>query len=193
MVAWTESFATHIDIVDTQHKKLFELLDELAESYNKTGPDVMSVDEVLRLLVAYADKHFFDEELLMLHCRIDQRHVSIHRMEHKSFMFDVDNMWTHLSSEEDLLLLIEKLVSFITSWLTYHILGTDMVMVAQMNAIQQGQAPGQAYEQHHSIQFTPAVTRQMMDAVLSLWRASAERCLKLEEKLAALESDKVTK
>lgn len=43
----------------------------------------------------------------------------------------------HLSSEEGLADVTEKLVSFITSWLTYHILGIDQVMAVQVFAIQQ--------------------------------------------------------
>lgn len=191
MIAWSDCFATNIEIVDSQHKKLFELLDNLAESYNKNGPNEMSIDEVLRLLVAYADKHFVDEELLMLHSKIDTRHYNIHRMEHKSFMYDVDNMWTHLSSEEELLELTEKLVCFITSWLTYHILGTDRVMATQIFAIQQGYTPEKAYEHYKTIQYDPVIARLMLDAVLNLWRASAERCLKLDEKLSALTKEHV--
>jgi len=186
MIAWSECFATHIEIVDNQHKRLFELLNKLSDSYNKNGPCENSVDEILKSLIAYADEHFIEEELLMLHSKLDERHISIHRMEHKSFIYDVNNMWTHLSSEEDLLSLTENLVCFITSWLTYHILGTDRVMVAQLLSIQHGASPKQAYELRNNFKYDAAVTRLMLDSVLDLWRISAERCYKLEKKLAHL-------
>lgn len=190
MIVWSENFATHIEIVDSQHKKLFELLNDLSESYNKNGPSEMSVDDVLRRLVAYADKHFVDEELLMLHNKVDPRHVNVHRMEHKSFMYDVGNMWTYLSTEEDLLALTEKLASFITAWLTYHTLATDRIMASQIFAIQHGASPEKAYELRNTIKYDAVATRLMLDSVLDLWRASAKRCFKLEEKLAALSDNR---
>lgn len=122
----------------------------------------------------------------MLHSKLDERHLSIHRMEHKSFIYDVNNMWTYLSSEEELLTLTENLVGFITSWLTYHILGTDRIMAEQIFAIQRGSSPEQAYEQRNNFKFDATATRLMMDSVLDLWRMSAERCFKLEEELARL-------
>jgi len=80
----------------------------------------------------------------MLHNKVDQRHVKVHRMEHKSFMYDVHNMLTHSSRQEDLFEMIEKLVRFITSWLTYHILSTDRIMAAQIASIQDGTSPEKA-------------------------------------------------
>ena len=186
MIAWSECFATHIDSVDSQHKRLFELLNNLSDSYNKNGPSEVSVDEVLKMLIAYANEHFIEEELLMLHSKLDERHVSIHHMEHKSFIYDVNNMWTHLSSEEELLMLTEKLICFVTSWLTYHILGTDRIMAEQIFAIQRGASPEQAYEQRNNFKYDAAVTRLMLDSVLDLWRTTAKRCFKLEEELAKL-------
>jgi hemerythrin-like metal-binding protein len=186
MIDWSEDFATQIEMVDTQHKKLFELLNYLSESYNKNGPSEKLVDDALKRLVAYADKHFVEEEELMVLSKVDPRHVKVHRMEHKSFMYDVTNMLSYSSTHEDLLALIEKLVCFITSWLTYHILATDRIMAAQIDAIQHGASPEKAYELSNTIKYNAAVTRLMLNSVLDLWRASAERCCKLEEKLAAL-------
>jgi len=104
-------------------------------------------------------------------------------------MYDVSNMGTYLSTEEDLLVLTHKLVCFLTAWMTYHILGTDRIMAAQLFAIKQGETPEKAYELRNTVKYNPVVTRLMLDSVLDLWRASAERCFILEEKLAAL-SDK---
>jgi hemerythrin-like metal-binding protein len=189
MIAWSEDFATHIEFVDSQHKKLFELINDLSESYHKTGPSEASVDKVLKELVAYANKHFSEEEQLMLDYKVDPRHVKVHRMSHKSFIYDVNILGTYLSTEEDILVLTHKLVCFLSAWLTYHILGTDRIMAAQLFAIKQGESPEKAYELRNTVTYNPTVTRLMLDSVLDLWRASAERCFKLEEKLAAL-SDK---
>lgn len=186
MIVWSEYFSTHIEIVDSQHKILFELLNDLSEKYNKSGPDEQSINEALAALVAYSEKHFTEEEQLMVDSKLDERHIKIHRMEHKSFIYDVNNMCNYFSTEEEILTVTEKLVCFITSWLTYHILGTDRIMAAQFFAIKDGVTPEKAYELRNTVKYDATVTRLMLDSVLDLWRVSAERCFKLEEKLAAL-------
>ena len=186
MIDWSEDFATQIEMVDTQHKKLFDLLNHLSDIYNKNGLSEKLVDDALKQLIAYADKHFLEEEQLMVFSKVDLRHLKVHRMEHKSFMYDVNNMLTY----SDLLVVAEKLVCFITSWLTYHILATDHIMAAQIAAIQHGASPEKAFEQNNSIKYNARVMRLMLDSVLDLWIASTERCYKLEEKLATLSDNR---
>lgn len=186
MLLWSDTFATHIELVDAQHQKLFELLNSLSDSFKQGEPSEVVVNGILQELVAYADQHFVDEELLMAHSKLDPRHLNIHRMEHKSFIYDTKNMWEHLCTEDDLIVVSEKLIRFVTSWLTFHILGTDQIMAAQLFAIHRGATPEQAYEARHTIKYDAAVTRLMLDSVLDLWQMSVERCHKLEEKLAAL-------
>lgn len=187
MLAWSYRFATKIDLVDTQHKRLFDLLNALAESFKKDGPSEALVTDAMNQLVSYADKHFTEEEELMKEYQLDPRHVNIHHLEHHSFIYDTERLWTHLSSEEGLADVTEKLVSFITSWLTYHILGIDQVMAAQVFAIQQGMSPEQAYDTHHIIPYDAVVTRMMLNSVLDLWHNSMTRCNKLEDKVAELQ------
>jgi hemerythrin-like metal-binding protein len=84
-------FATKIDIVDTQHKRLFDLLNALAESFKKDGPSEALVTDAMNQLVSYADKHFTEEEL-MKEYQLDPRHVNIHHLEHHSFMYDTERL-----------------------------------------------------------------------------------------------------
>lgn len=138
MINQSGYLATQIEVVDTQHKKLFKLVNELTESYHKNGTSEKLVDDTLRQLVTYADKYFLEEEELMLRSKIDPGHINVHRMEHRSFIYDVNNMLTYSSNQEDLSALTEKLVGFITSWLTHHILATDRIMEEHIFAIQHG-------------------------------------------------------
>lgn len=183
MLAWTYRFATNIELVDTQHKRLFDLLNILADNFQKKEPSEALIEDALQQLVSYAEKHFTEEEGLMDEYRLDTRHVKIHRMEHHSFMYEIERIRTHLSAEEGL----EKLISFITSWLTYHILGIDQVMAAQVFAIQKGMNPEQAYDSHHVIPYDSVVTHMMLNSVLELWHNSMARCYKLEDKVTALQ------
>ncbi len=83
--------------------------------------------------------------------KLDVQHTSIHRMEHNSFIYDAKNLRSSLMTAEDLPEVTEKFVCFVTSWLTYHILGIDKVMAVQIFAIQHGATPEQAYKQYHTL------------------------------------------
>jgi hemerythrin-like metal-binding protein len=180
MFVWSKKFETNIESVDIQHKMLFELLSQLAERFKQGDPDETIVENVLKQLFVYAEKHFTEEEELMEQHHLDARHLSLHRMEHKSFIYDVNSMWEHLNMHEEI---SDKLVGFIMSWLTYHILGMDMAMAAQIRAIQNGMSPAQAHNTYRIARHDVATTRLLLDAVLDLWRESMVRCHKLEEKL----------
>ena len=86
MINQSGYLATQIEVVDTQHKKLFDLINDLTESYKRNGLSEKLVDDALKRLVAYADKHFHEEEELMLLNKVDPRHVKVHHMEHNSFI-----------------------------------------------------------------------------------------------------------
>lgn len=180
----SDIIATKIESVDIQHQKLFELLKKIAESFSTDHLDEKIVGDALQELIAYADKHFIEEEILMVHNKLDPRHISIHRMEHKSFLYDAKTMWEYLCLEDDVAGVAEKLIKFLSSWLIFHILGIDQTMANQLLAIQHGVAPEQAYEDRHALKYDAATTHLMLDSVLNLWHLSLDRCHKLEEKLA---------
>lgn len=186
MLVWSDKFATNIELVDFQHKKLFDLLNKLSDAFKQGNPSEIMINEILQELLDYADKHFVDEELLMLQSKLDIRHINIQRMEHRSFLYDIKNMSGHLCTEDDFKEVSEKLVCFITSWLTFHILGIDQAMAAQIAAIQNGATPEEAYDSLRTVKYDSAITHLMLDSVLDLWHISLERCHRLEDKLAAL-------
>ena len=186
MFTWSKHFETKLDMVDDQHKILFTILDKLIACFSSGVPSEGMVDQVLKELVEYSTHHFTYEEEMMLADHIDERHLTLHRMEHHSFCYDLEHLQLHTNVDEDEVQVAERIVSFISSWLAYHILGVDMVMTAQIKAIRGGMSPQQAYETHNKIQQDAAQNRIMLNAVLDLWRGATERCRALETKLASL-------
>jgi len=100
MLTWSDCFATNIGLVDQQHQNLFGLLNKLSDNFSSGNPSETLIEEALQDLLAYADKHFVDEELLMVQHKLDPRHINIHRMEHKSFIYDTTRMKEHLYTED---------------------------------------------------------------------------------------------
>lgn len=186
MLEWSERFETHIELVDTQHKRLCALLNRLADSFTVGSPSENEVAQALQELVDYSHQHFSDEEALMKEHNIDPHHFAIHHMEHNSFIYDLSRLQLHINADEDEVQTAEKLVRFITSWLVYHILGVDQLMAAQLRDIERGMTPEAAYQANKTIARDAVTTQLILNAVLDLWRGTTEHCRVLEEKLLAL-------
>lgn len=183
MLVWSDHFETKIELVDTQHQRLCSLLNKLGDSFAVGTPSEEVVAQALQELLDYANQHFSDEEALMQSHHIDARHFTLHRMEHNSFIYDLSRLQLHSNVDEDEVQTAERLVRFITSWLVYHILGIDKLMAAQIFAIEQGMTPEAAYLANKTANRDAATTQLILDAVLELWRSSAEHSRVLEAKL----------
>jgi hemerythrin-like metal-binding protein len=187
MFPWSEKFETHVELIDTQHKKLVAILDALFAAINNRELTEDKLADLLDQLVDYTAYHFSDEEQLMETSGVSSQHVKIHKMEHHSFLYDIERMRSHFSPDAESVDDIgEKLAHFITAWLTYHILGIDKVLVAQMNEIKKGISPEKAYENHKIAEFDPTTTRILLDSVLQMWKHLNEHCQRIEQQLADL-------
>jgi len=191
---WDVTFDTHIDEVDEQHHGLVALFNELNQSlFRGAETTADELDGILQRLLAYAGKHFTDEEALMRDVGLDERHQKVHQHLHAQFVEQVRTMW---SLRETLSQPEETLMGFLTSWLGLHILGTDQSMARQIRAVRMGKTPQQAFadEAQHPDQGIQALlkmvgslyhvmTRQNADLVranLTLEARVAERTLALE-------------
>lgn len=185
MFIWSEHFETHIELVDTQHKRLCALLNKLCDCFaDGRMPNEEVVANTLQELVDYSQQHFSDEEELMKSHNLDPHHIALHRMEHNSFVYDLSRLQLHINVDEDEVQTAERLVRFVTSWLVYHILGVDQLMAAQIHDIEKGISPKDAYQANKTIHRDAATMQLILDAVLDLWRGTTEHCRVLEKKLS---------
>lgn len=191
MFNWSENFETHIELIDTQHKKLVSILNDLCVAVNDHEINSETLENILKQLLDYTDYHFADEEQLMTEAGISEKHALVHKMEHRSFIYDVKRMGNYfLSSDIEVVKNGEKLVEFITAWLTYHILGIDKVLVAQINDIKQGMDAEKAYQKNLKGEYNKATMHLLLDAVLKMWKHSNEHCQQLEQQLAQCLAEK---
>jgi hemerythrin-like metal-binding protein len=183
MLIWSSTFETKIELIDTQHKTLFGMVNDLTnvESAKRTEQDL---DRILEALLAYSYQHFADEEVLMQHHKLDEKFISLQRMEHKSFIYDVKQMRNHVSETENLSEHFDKLARFATSWLVYHTLRIDLMIPKQIMLIKKGIAPSEAYARVKKAGYSPEIAALLLDALLHLWDTAMERVHTLEEKLA---------
>ena len=188
MFIWSDTFNTNIELVDLQHKNLFQLLNKLSLNIKQDDISYEDVNNSIKLLIHYTENHLHDEELLMVESRIDKRHLTRHRMEHNSFLYDV-GLFSDITSSDDRRITRKatNLVRFITYWLIFHILGTDMLMSAQLTNIKAGMSPQQAFDMLKDHKIDPATVNLMLDAIINLWLDSKERCNQMEIKVTELQ------
>lgn len=125
-LTWTESFAIGIEDVDTDHKTLFDLVDQFHEAYAR-GEGNGALESVFEALLDYTENHFRREELLME--RVGFPGLAEHRAAHVKLKADVLALHDRyrrgeLQGEESDLCL--EILAFLNNWLHFHIKEEDM-------------------------------------------------------------------
>jgi hemerythrin len=124
---WTEAYSVKIALLDQQHQKLFDTVNELDRAL-RTGEGNSVIDPVLGKLVDYARVHFAEEE--------SQKHnfpgQYTHRTEHESFRRKIEVfLGEHKAARPGVPV---SLLFFVQAWLKHHVLKTDKQYSAFLNA-----------------------------------------------------------
>jgi len=118
---WKDEYSIGISSIDTHHKKLICLINEILESMRDRRAETL-IRDILRELEQYAVYHFSLEERLFQRYRYpktkehqDAHNLFIRKIE---FLIDIDSI-----NEEDVPILT---FNFLRNWLDSHILKADM-------------------------------------------------------------------
>ena len=118
--AWNESYSVKVHQFDAQHKKLFEIIDELADAMRVgKGDDV--IRDVVGQLAVYTRTHFLQEEVAMRQTGYPD--FAPHQSQHNKLMADVEKYKTDLI--EGRKPNIVAVLNFLQQWLVDHILKSD--------------------------------------------------------------------
>lgn len=131
---WSQTYETGLSDVDRQHHDLVDTINDFGNLLIQDQVAFDSIEQVFKKLVEYTQYHFQEEELLMCQVGIDKRHYDNHCKKHLEFLHEVTSMYSALSDENSDS--ARYLFDFLTHWLVYHILGSDMNMARQIKAIQ---------------------------------------------------------
>lgn len=131
LMKWSEHFLTGIELVDSQHHRLVELVNAVSPTISSNQS---TTDECLMLidrLTDYAATHFRDEERYMLEGGLDNTpHIDEHIREHLGFVEEVARMRRQFAADGTLD--GEQTLRFFASWLTFHILVQDQEMAREL-------------------------------------------------------------
>lgn len=121
-IKWTQDLSVGLENIDTQHKILFEKIDNLVEAgKNRKAKEV--IGETLEFLDAYTKEHFRDEEIYMAKIKYPQ--IEQQKAAHKAFIEQLADIKQEYVQSGYNIVLIIKANQLIINWLTQHILVMD--------------------------------------------------------------------
>ncbi|MGE5475803.1 MAG: bacteriohemerythrin [Bacteroidales bacterium] len=120
-LAWSEAYAVGSAMLDSDHRILFNLLNQLQDA-TETGQSRSVVGTVVGVLVEYTEHHFRREEAAM--AAAGYPNLEAHRAIHRDLEAQVRRIRDRWNAGERSVL-DDEVLAFLKKWLTEHILGAD--------------------------------------------------------------------
>ena len=161
---WSEEFETGIKAIDADHRGLFEEFGVIADTL-VTERSSQRIDQTITCLENYIADHFHREEMFMVSAGYPnaEAHIRTHRTLsrkvrclreiHRSGIAPIDSV---------------KLATFLSNWLTDHILTVDMDYVPYLRGRARGRDRGLAKRVHEVNVLVPESHRSTVDAFLRI-------------------------
>ncbi len=120
LINWSDELSVNISIIDQQHKKLVEIINEFHDAMvSQQSKEPMG--KLFNSLIEYTATHFTTEEDLFK--EHSYPHTDEHKREHRELAARVAEMKDRFDSGRILLSL--EVMNFLRDWLTTHIQGDD--------------------------------------------------------------------
>jgi len=129
-ITWSKEYELGNEFVDSQHKRLFELVVNLSKSCHE-GEDINTLSETLDFLLQYTVQHFSDEESLQLKYNFPE--YDYHKKLHEDFEATVSEKVSEFKEKGSTKDLSDTVNDFVVTWLLNHILKEDMKIGAYIN------------------------------------------------------------
>ncbi|MBL8488642.1 MAG: bacteriohemerythrin, partial [Rhodocyclaceae bacterium] len=177
---WDENFNTGLPLVDEQHRRLVDLLNQLA-SHVAFRTDAFRLETIFDELADYARYHFQTEEAIWQDRLGGEAAEVAHRGAHADFVkeigrlrrFQVDGQGTSAA---------EETLGFLARWLASHILESDRYLAYAAQAVTEGLSRTAALER--AKERMGGATRALIDIILSIYSTLSTNTLRLMRELA---------
>ena len=128
---WTQEFSVGVEEIDSQHKELFDRINNL-DSAMKQGRAKEEVVRLIQFLDTYVIIHFGAEEKYMTD--YDYAGYALHKTKHDWFKKEFSDIRTKLDSEgitPDVIMLSNNLL---ITWFSNHVRTIDMMLGSFLKA-----------------------------------------------------------
>ncbi len=126
---WKDAYSVNIGVVDSQHKVLVNLINELHQAM-MAGTGKEQLGRILSNLIKYTQGHFNAEEGILLSHQYPN--FVDHKAEHDRFTQTILDFQDKFQRNE--IGLSIELMDFLKDWLVRHIMGVDKKYVPHLNA-----------------------------------------------------------
>ncbi|MDR1322451.1 MAG: bacteriohemerythrin [Gracilibacteraceae bacterium] len=124
MGMWKESYAVGHELIDSQHKELFRMTDELTAVLRRQDADSSAAcAQAVVFLKNYVVKHFADEEALQ--ASLGYAGLEAHRCLHRDFVATVLEYEKALNESNFDNKIAQRFAGKLIGWLIYHVVGED--------------------------------------------------------------------
>ncbi|WP_334168774.1 EAL domain-containing protein [Methylobacter sp.] len=176
---WNKNFEVGVPLIDEQHQKLVDLLNVLA-GHLAYQADIPTLNKVFNDLAEYAIYHFQAEERVWHSFFPDDVWETKHKNDHRRFLATVNRIMAG-KTVRPLDEVIEEILTFLTQWLAFHILDTDMRMAKVVLAVQSGVPLNKAKEQ--ADQEMSGAMRVLIETMLSMYDSLSSRTMQLAKEV----------
>lgn len=121
-ISWEPTFTVHIEEIDSQHRKLFDISNQIIDIYNTSEGDFNKCYKVIEDLFEYLSVHFHAEQMIFMKSRYPD--FREHLREHDEFIDKVGEFIQSYKKKEENLSL--NVVSFLTDWIYSHTTSSDL-------------------------------------------------------------------
>lgn len=124
MGSWSDKYSVNIEVIDEQHKELFNILDNCYELLlkNKDDDKYDKIITILEELKNYTIYHFKTEEEFMK--KNGYSKFLSHKFAHDAFIEQIKGFDLY-SIDTDQKKSINDLLDIVSNWIKFHILETD--------------------------------------------------------------------
>ncbi|RWX48386.1 hemerythrin [Candidatus Electrothrix communis] len=128
LIKWNDSFSVNVVKIDQEHKKLFEIVNELTDAMKAGhGKDVLG--NILDRLISYTASHFQLEENYFQQVKYPD--AAAHKKEHVAFVQKVTDFKKEF--DDGRATVSVNILQFLSKWLQTHIKGTDQKYSSFLN------------------------------------------------------------
>ncbi len=119
-IEWNEKYSVHIEEIDSQHKRMFSIINRLHDSMKaRKGKEV--IGNLLGELIDYTYYHFAtEEEYFRLY---NYPHFDVHKSEHDLMRNLVADLKRKFDANAEMS--INEVMDLLKDWLSDHVLGSD--------------------------------------------------------------------
>ena len=126
-VTWDESYSVCVESIDTQHKKMMSMINDLHNTM-MDGEPTPKIAEVLKRLESYTEEHFRYEEEIFDQYNYPQ--ADEHKKQHNDLVQRVKAFRDRITNHQEKV--GEELLNFLLFWLGNHIKKVDRQYIAFM-------------------------------------------------------------